>query len=102
LDNFHAGHSSVDDRTGHNLWAWCDASAAGVGHNFDRDELCLPKNIVELMKNQSAGTLCIHLGCGMELHCMPTDEQFLLLNQKDKEVYEEVCSVFICGEPGDI
>ena len=50
LDNFYAGNFVVDDRTGHKLWTRRDASAAGFGHNFDRDELCLPPNIVELEK----------------------------------------------------
>ena len=38
----------MDDRTGRKLWTRRDASAAGIGHNLDRYELCLSANIVEL------------------------------------------------------
>lgn len=54
MDNFHAGNSSMDDWTSHNLWPWRDAFTSGVGHNFDRDELCLPANIIELTKDLEA------------------------------------------------
>jgi hypothetical protein len=68
LDNFHASHSSVDDRTGCKLRTWRDASARCIGHNFDRDELCLPTDIVEWMKDQEAeraGTAMRQLARGM-------------------------------------
>jgi hypothetical protein len=38
----------VDGCPGGNFWVWSDASSAGIGHHFGRDELCLPPQIVEL------------------------------------------------------
>jgi hypothetical protein len=48
LDNFHRGDCAVDGCPGGGFWSRCGSSSACPGHDFGRNELCLPPKIVEL------------------------------------------------------
>jgi len=66
LDNFHAGHSFVDDRTGHNFWTGRDAPVTGAGNNFDGHEPGFPTYVVKLTRRRKNGTATINAKCESE------------------------------------
>ncbi len=105
LDNFHVSRSAVDGRTGREFRSWRDASALSVGNNFGSYELRVPTYVVKLTETirPNPGKAIdqfkrVRTNLPTRIHPLTV----LLLNKKTKEVYEEVCSVFICGEPGYI
>jgi hypothetical protein len=106
LDNFHASHSVMDDWSGRKFRPRCDASIAGVGNNFDSHEFGVPAYIVKL-------TISAKLEQKRSIQKRESEPaeratQYILVSEaskkegRTKEVYEEVCNISICGEPGDI
>ena len=105
LDNFHLSHSAVDDRAGHKFRARRDASVVGFGNGFGSYELSIPTYVVKSTKQLGRTRTATINTKAYERNSyarLSIDNFLLFEGRMTKEVYEEVCSVFICGDTGDI
>jgi hypothetical protein len=93
----------VDGRAGRKFRPRRDASASGIGDNFGSHEFSFPAYLIKLIK-QSGQTEQHKINAVRERTRLraPYQQFSVLKATRTKEVYEEVCNVFMCSEPGNI